>query len=30
VIPEKMRAPAARHGRAELLDWPKTGLPAGL
>jgi stage II sporulation protein D len=30
VVPEKMRALAARHGRAELLSWLKTGLPAGL
>jgi stage II sporulation protein D len=30
VVPERMRALAARHGRAELLGWLKTGLPAGM
>ena len=30
VVSERMRALAARHGRAEMLGWLKTGLPAGL
>jgi stage II sporulation protein D len=30
VVPERMRALAARHGRAEMLGWLKTGLPARL
>ncbi len=30
VVTAQMRALTARHGRAELLGWLKTGLPAGL
>ena len=29
-VPERMRALVARHGRAELLGWLRTGLPASL
>jgi stage II sporulation protein D len=30
VIPERMRALTAKHGKAELLGWLKSGLPAGV
>jgi len=30
VVPERMRALAAKHGKAEMLGWLKNGLPAGV